>query len=209
MDLKKLSEHWAEFPEMSMEERPVLSSDLEKMAPQNPFPEPFYLKKKLLLHIFAGAVLWLFNAAELRNSWKTDGSDLYQQVALFLVLSYFIWCQCRILADADYGALLGLPLFSFLNKIETMLDRYILSFRVISVVAGCCLLTVLEKLLFRWNSGAALSISQNGFYKWLIIIFLSVSFYILLLHSVIQKYKKSLAAVRSYKERIAASPQKL
>jgi len=37
MELKKLSEHWNEFPEMSMEERPVLSSDLEKMALQNPF----------------------------------------------------------------------------------------------------------------------------------------------------------------------------
>jgi hypothetical protein len=209
MDLKKLAEHWAGFPEMSMEERPVLTSDLEKMAPQNPFPGAFYLKKKLLLSVFAGSVIWLYNVMELRNSWKTDGSDLYQQVVLFLALSYFIWYQCRILAVADYAALLGLPLFSFLSKIETILDRYILSFRIISLVAGCCLLAILEKLLFRWNSAAALSISQNGFYKWLIITFLSISFYILLLHSVMQKYKKSLAAVRSYKERIAAGPRKL
>jgi heme exporter protein D len=194
---------------MSMEERPVLSSDLEKMAPQNPFAGSFYLKKKLLFHIVTGVMIWLFNARELRNSWKMDGNDLYQQVALFLLASYFIYSQVRLLLFADYSALLSLPLFSFLGKIENILDKYILSFRVISLVAGCSLLAILEKLLFRWNSGAYLSISQNGFYKWLIIIFLSVSFYILLLHSVMQKYKKSLAAVRSYKERIAASPQKL
>ncbi|HMH21668.1 MAG TPA: hypothetical protein VK563_07825 [Puia sp.] len=209
MELRKLSEYWNEFPEMSMEERPVLSSDLEKMALQNPFPASFYLKKKLVARIVAAIAIWLFNGWELRNSWRTDGNDLYQQVALFLLLSYFIYCQLRILFYADYPSLLALPLIDFLGKIEIVLNRYMHSFRIISMVAGCCLLAILEKVLFRTNSSAYLSISQNGTYKWLIIIFLSVSFYILLLHSVIKKYKKLETAVRSYKDRIVASPQKL
>jgi len=209
MELKKLSEHWNEFPEMSMEERPVLSSDLEKMALQNPFPAAFYLKKKLLRWIAGGILLWLFDAWELRISWKTDGNDLYQQAALFLLLSYFIWQQVRILYYADYPALLGLPLMPFLHKTGAVLNKYMLSFRIISLISGCCLLAILEKVLFLLNSSAYQSISQNGLYKWLIIIFLSVSFYILLLHSVMQKYKKLLTAVSSYRDGIAASPQKL
>ena len=171
MELKKLAQQWNEFPEMSMEERPVLSSDLEKMAIQNPFAGSFYLKKKLLFRIFTGVIIWLLNARELRHSWRTDGNDLYQQVFLFLLVSYFIYYQCRIVFYADYPSLLSLPLFSFLSKIETILDKYMLSFRIISVLVGCCMLTILEKVLYRWNSGAALSISQNGFYKWLIIYF--------------------------------------
>jgi hypothetical protein len=45
-------------------------------------------------------------------------------------------------------------------------------------------------------------------YKWLIIIFLSVSFYILFLHTIIPKYKKMLTAVRKYKEGIGVRAQK-
>jgi hypothetical protein len=209
MELNKLSEYWNEFPEMSMEERPVLSSDLEKMAVQNPFPPAFYLKKKLLFRIVAGVILWLFNTRELRHSWKTDGHDLDQQAALFLLLSYFIWHQVRILFYADYRALLSLPLMAFLGKIENVLHKYMRSYRIISVILGCSMLALLEKFLSLINSSAYQSISQNGFYKWLIIIFLSLTFYILLLHTVIQKYKRLLTAVRSYKDRIAASPQKL
>lgn len=209
MELKKLREYWDNFPEMSMEERPVLSSDLEKMALGNPFPKSFYLRNKLLIRIFTGIALWLFNIWQLRNSWRTDGNDLYQQVFLFLLLSYFIYYHSRILLYADYPSLPSLPLIQFLGKIETTLDKYALSFRIISLLAGFYLLAIFEKLLFLFNSGAYASISQNSFYKWLIIIFLSVSFYILLLHSGIQKYKKLLTALRSYKDGIMAAPQKL
>ena len=48
MELKKLQEHWDSFPEVSMEERPVLSSDLEKIVVKNPLSDAFYLRKKLL-----------------------------------------------------------------------------------------------------------------------------------------------------------------
>ena len=48
MELKKLQQHWSSFPEVSMEERPILSSDLEKFVVKNPLSDAFYLKKKLL-----------------------------------------------------------------------------------------------------------------------------------------------------------------
>jgi hypothetical protein len=208
MELKKVQQQWDSFPEVSMEERPILSSDLEKIVVANPLSDAFYLKNKLMVRIYIASVLWLLNVWQLKLQWKTDGDDLYQQAALFFLLSWFIYFHVRLLLFADYPTLLALPLVPFLNKLETVLDKYILSFRVVSVIAGFYLLALLEQLLSRLNIGAHDSISQNGFYKWLIIIFLSVSFYILLLRSVIPKYRKLHAAVAKYKYGITTRSQK-
>jgi hypothetical protein len=209
MELKKVRQQWDSFPELSMEERPVLSSDLEKIVLANPLTDAFYLEKKLRVRICIAVLGWLLNIWQLRAEWKTDGDHLYQQAALFCLLSWFIYFHVRLLLFADYPTLLALPLVPFLNKLETVLDKYILSFRIVSVLAGFYLLALVEWLLARLNIGAHDSISQNGFYKWLIITFLSVSFYILLLQSAIPKYRRLLAAVRKYKYGITArSPKK-
>lgn len=208
MELKKVEQQWNSFPEISMEERPILSSDLEKIVVANPLSDAFYLKNKLLVRVYIAAVLWLLNAWQLRVQWKTDGEDLYQQAALFLSLSWFIYFHARLLLFADYPTLLSVPLVPFLNRLETVLDKYILSFKLLSIVVGFYLLAVLELVLTRLNGAAHDPLSQNGFYKWLIIIFLSVSFYILLLHTVIPQYRRRLAAVRKYKYGITTRAQK-
>jgi hypothetical protein len=112
------------------------------------------------------------------------------------------------LVFADYQSLLSLRLIPFLGKLETILDKYILSFGIISILAGFYLLAVFQKILSLLNSAAYAGISENGFYKWLIIIFLSISFYILFLHSVIPKYKKLLVTVRTYRGEIGSKLQK-
>jgi hypothetical protein len=204
MELKKLQQYWDEFPEVSMEERPVLSSDLEKYTIRNPLSDAFYLKNKIIARIVGGSILLLFNLYQLRVQFKEDGHDLYEQVFLFFLLAYFIYFHTRLLLFADYRSLLALRLIPFLNKIETVLDKYILSFGVMSMLAGFYLLAIFEKVLSLLHSGAYAAVSESGFYKWLIIIFLSVSFYILFLNLVIPKYKKVLTAVRAYKDGIVS-----
>ncbi len=208
MELKKLQQNWNSFPEVSMEERPVLSSDLEKIVVNNPLSGAFYLKPKIYGRILAAAVLWLINIYQWRIQLRTHGNDLYQQAMLFFVLAYFIYFHVRLLLFADYSSLLSLRLIPFLGKLETILDKYILSFGIISLLAGFYLLELFEKVLSQLNSAAYTGISENGFYKWLIMVFLSVSFYILFLHSVIPKYKKLLVTVRTYREEIGAKLQK-
>lgn len=208
MELKKVQQQWESFPEISMEERPILSSDLEKIVVSNPLTDAFYLENKLRVRVYIAAVLLLLNIYQLRIEWRTDGDDLYQQAALFCILSWFIYFHVRLLLFADYPSLLSLRLVPFLQKLETVLDKYIHSFKVISVMGGFYLLALGEKLLSRLSTKAYESISQNGFYKWLIIIFLAVSFYILLLHSVIPKYRKLLGAVQKYKYGITSRAQK-
>lgn len=208
MELKHLKESWDNFPEVSMEERPVLSSDLEKIVVKNPLSDAFYLKNKILLRIVAGALLLVYNIHRLRTQYLTGGPDLDQQVAIFLVLGYFIYFHTRLLLYADYPTLLGLRLMPFLQKLETILDKYILSFGVVSILSGFYALAILEKVLFWCKASSLLSRHDSGIYKWLIIIFLSVSFYILSLHTIIPKYKKLLAAVRKYKGGLGVRPQK-
>jgi hypothetical protein len=108
---------------------------------------------------------------------------------------------------ADYPTLLSLPLMSFLGKLETVLDKYILSFKFISGIAGFYGLGLIEFLLSRWSTGAHDSLSHNDWYKWLILIFISVSVDILLLHTIIPRYRKLLGAVQKYKEDILAKAQ--
>lgn len=208
MDLKKLQDYWKGFPEISMEERPLLSSDLEKMTLHNPFSGVFDLRSKLLARIITGSIIWLLAASQLRISWRTESAGLYQQALALLILSYFIYFHVRLLLFADYPALAGLRLIPFLGKIETVMEKYMHSFRIISILAAFYSLAAFEKLLSLFNSGAAASLSGSTMYKWLIIIFLAVSFHIVFLNTGMQKYKKLMLAVRSYREGIIlAKPQ--
>jgi hypothetical protein len=207
MELKKPQQYWDSFPEISMEERPVLSSDLEKIVVKNPLSDAFYLRRKILARIIIISILWLLNSWQLRYQWKTNGNDLYPIVALFGLLTYSIYFHVRLLLYADYPTLLSLPLMSFLGKLETVLDKYILSFKFISGIAGFYGLGLIEFLLSRWSTGAYDSLSHNDWYKWLILIFISVSVDILLLHTIIPGYRKLLGAVQKYKEDILAKAQ--
>ncbi|HEY8972352.1 MAG TPA: hypothetical protein VIM64_24775 [Puia sp.] len=198
MELKNLQESWDSFPEVSMEERPVLSSDLEKIVVRNPLSDAFYLKNKILIRIVAGGLLLLYNIYRLRTLYRYGGPGMDQQVILFLLLAYFVYFHVRLLLFADYPTLLGLRLMPFLQKIETIMDKYIFSFGILSILSGFYTLTLFGKV-FYFSRGGSSPLLDNGIYKWLIIIFLSVSFYILFLHTLIPKYKKLLAAVRKYK----------
>jgi hypothetical protein len=207
MELKKLQQQWDSFPEISMEERPVLSSDLEKIVVKNPLSDAFYLRRKLLVRIIIISVLWLVNTWALRSQWRTDGPDLYQLVALFGLLTYSAYFHVRLLLFADYPTLLSLPLINFLGKLETVFDKYIISFKFISGMAGFYGLAGIEFLIFRRSRTAFESLSHNDWYKWLILIFISVSVDILLLHTIIPRYRSLLAAVRKYKEVIPSKAE--
>ena len=208
MELKHLKNSWDNFPEVSMEERPMLSSDLEKIVVRNPLSDAFYLKNKILLRIVAGSLLLLYNLYQLRVQYTTDGGEMDQQIVLFIALSYFTYFHVRLLLYADYSSLLALRLMPFLQKVETILDKYILSFGVVSILSGFYTLAILEKVLDWCKAGSVLSAHDSGVYKWLIIIFLSVSFYILFLHTIIPKYRKLHSAVRKYKDGMGIRRQK-
>ena len=195
-------QQWNSFPEVSMEERPVLSSDLEKIVVKNPLSNAFYLKKKLTVRIAIFSVLWLVDSWQFRHQWLTGGNELYPEGLLFILLSYSLYFHIRLLLFADYPTLLALPLLGFLGKLETILDKYILSFRLVSALAGFYLLFGVEGLLSRLSTGAYKTLSNNDWYKWMILIFLSVSFYILLLHTIIPRYVKVLNTVKKYKDGI-------
>ncbi len=207
MELKKLLQQWNSFPEVSMEERPVLSSDLEKIVVKNPLSDAFYLKKKLTLRIAIISVLWLINFWQFRRQWITGGNELYPQGALFLLLAYSLYFHIRLLLFADYPTLLALPLINFLNKLETILDKYILSFKFISALAGFYLLFSVELLLSRLSTGAYETLSNNDWYKWLILIFLSVSIDILFLHTIVPRLRKLMDTVKKYRDGINSKAQ--
>jgi len=204
MELKRLLQFWETFPEVSMEERPVLSSDLEKIVVKNPLSDAFYVRKKLLLRIAVIALLWLVNSWQLRGQWKTNGSDLYVAAALFLLLSFSLYFHTRLVFFADYPTLLALPLVDFLTKLEAILDKYIISFKLISAMAGFYLLKGIEALLYAFSRNAYDSVSSNDWYKWLILIFLSVSSDILLLHTLVPRYRRLQASVTKYRDGILA-----
>jgi len=204
MELKRLLQFWETFPEVSMEERPVLSSDLEKIVVKNPLSDAFYVRKKLLLRIAVIALLWLVNSWQLRGQWKTNGSDLYVTAALFLLLSFSLYFHTRLVFFADYPTLLALPLVDFLTKLEAILDKYIISFKLISAMAGFYLLKGIEALLYAFSRNAYDSVSSNDWYKWLILIFLSVSSDILLLHTLVPRYRRLQASVTKYRDGILA-----
>ncbi|HEV3324727.1 MAG TPA: hypothetical protein VG052_03955 [Puia sp.] len=199
MELKKVQQQWDGFPEVSMEERPVLSSDLEKLVVKNPLSNAFYLRKKLLARIIVFSVLWLLNAWLLRTQWKGNGNDLYLHTAFFLLLSWSIFFHLRLLLFADYPTLLSLPLIPFLDKLEIVLDKYIASFKLISAVCAFSLVVLFEQWVARTNPSVYESFSQRDWSKWLLLIFLTVTFDILLLHLIIPQYRKLLATVQKYR----------
>ena len=202
MELKKLLQQWDSFPEVSMEERPVLSSDQEKIVVKNPLSDAFYLRRKLLLRIAVIALPWLFNSWQLRGQWRTSGDDLYVTGALFLLLSFSLYFHIRLILFADYPTLLALPLIDFLSKLETVLDKYIVSFKLVSAMAGFYILKAIEFLLHQFSKDAYGTLSRNDWYKWLILIFLAVSVDILLLHTLIPRYRKLQATVGRYRDGI-------
>lgn len=204
MELKKLQQQWNSFPETSMEERPILSSDLEKIVVKNPLSNAFYLRKKLLTRIAVFSVVWLVNTWLLRIQWLGEGNDLYLQSAFFLLLSYAIYFHLRLLLFADYPTLLALPLIPFLSKLEIIIDKYIISHKLVSAVIAFGLLVLFEQLVARLDPPAYESFSRNIWHKWLLIIFMAVSLDILLLNMVIPRYRKLLGTVRKYKEGILA-----
>jgi hypothetical protein len=207
MELKKLHQLWNSFPEMSMEERPVLSSDLEKIVVKNPLSDAFYLRRRLTARIITFSVLWLINAWLLRTQWIRDGNDFYLHAAFFLLLSYSIYFHLRLLLFADYPSLLALPLVPFLTKLEIILDKYIISFKLISAIIAFSLLIIVEQLMARLSPPTYESFSRMDWTKWLLFLFLAVSFDILLLHTVIPNYRKLLETVRKYKTGIITKAQ--
>jgi hypothetical protein len=204
MELKKLQQQWNSFPETSMEERPILSSDLEKIVVRNPLSNAFYLRKKLLTRIAVFSVLWLFNTWLLRLQWLGEGNDLYLHSAFFLLLSYAIYFHLRLLLFADYPTLLALPLIPFLSKLEIIVDKYIISYKLVSAITAFGLLVFFEQFVARLAPPAYDSFSRNIWYKWLLIIFMAVSLDIMLMNIAVPRYKKLLGTVRKYKEGIFA-----
>jgi len=207
MELKRLLQYWNGFPEISMEERPVLSSDLEKIVVKNPLSDAFYLKKKLLIRIVVLGGLSLFNIAELRIQWITGSPDLHLQTLLLFLLLFSLYFHIRLVVFADYPTLLALPLVSFLAKLETILDKYMGSFRLLSALAGIYGTLLIEFLLSRSAPAAYGSLNGNDWYKGLIAVFLAVSTDILLLHTIVPRYRKVQSTVRKYREGILAKSQ--
>lgn len=207
MELKKVQQHWDSFPEVSMEERPVLSSDLEKLVVKNPLSDAFYLRKKLLARIIIFSALWFLDAGLLRTQWTGNGNDSYLHCAFLLLLTWSIYFHLRLLLFADYPTLLSLPLIPFLDKLEVVLDKYIASFKLISAVSAFSLVVVFEQWVARTNPSIYESFSERDWSKWLLLIFLTVTFDILLLHTVIPQYRKLLATVQKYRIGILSKAQ--
>ena len=207
MELKKLLQYWNSFPEMSMEERPVLSSDLEKIVVKNPLSDAFYLRKKLLIRILLMSGCWLVNAWQLHRQWVTDGNDLHLQFALFILLAVSLYYHARLLFFADYPTLLALPLVNFLAKLEIILDKYILSFKFVSAITGFYLLSVIEWALSRLSPGAYAAVSGSDWYKGLILIILALSLDILIFQTIVPKQRKLMETVKKYREGILAKSQ--
>jgi hypothetical protein len=207
MELKKLLEYWNSFPEMSMEERPVLSSDLEKIVVKNPLSDAFYLRQRLLVRIAVMALLWLLNSWQLHRQWVADGNDLHLQFALFILLGVSLYYHARLLFFANYPTLLALPLINFLAKLETILDKYILSFKFVSAISAFYILSGIEWALFRISPDAYTAIDGSDWYKGLILILLAVSLDLLIFQTIIPKQRKLMETVKKYREGILAKAQ--
>lgn len=205
MELDKLHQQWGSFPEMSMEERPVLSTDLEKMVVRNPLSDAFYLQKKLVARIIVFALLWLADGWLLRAQWLGDRKDIYLYAAFFLLLSYSIFFHLRLVLFADYPTLLGLPLVPFLGKLEIVLDKYIGSFKLVSAIVAFSLLVLFEQWMARANPVLYDTFLHRDWSKWLLLVFLVISFDILLMHTLIPRYRKLVEMVRKYRQGITAA----
>jgi hypothetical protein len=205
MELDKLQRQWDSFPEVSMEERPVLSTDLEKMVVSNPLSDAFYLRRKLISRIVALSLIWLADAWLLRTQWRGDRNDIYLYATYFFLLSYSIFFHLRLVLFADYPTLLGLPLVPFLGKLEIILDKYIVSFKLISAIIAFTLLVFFEQWMARANPALFQIFLQRDWSKWLLLAFLTISIDILLMHTVIPRYRKLVETVRKYRHGIIAA----
>ncbi|MDR3715386.1 MAG: hypothetical protein P4L51_21475 [Puia sp.] len=208
MELKKLREHWAGFPVVSMEERPVLISEMENMLVKSPFTREFYLRNKILFRIAASLLLLLVVAFQVRNETAGTGGEPYFLFLLAATLAGFMGFNIHLLFFADYPSLASLSLVPFLDRIENIFQRYIHSFKILSLLAGFYAQMLLECILRSSNAGLYQSIRENTIYRILILAFLSISAYILLLSFRINKYKKRMLAVRTYKEGISDTARK-
>jgi hypothetical protein len=205
MELDKLHQQWNSFPEMSMEERPVLSTDLEKMVVRNPLADAFYLQKKLITRIIAFTLLWLADGWLVRTQWLGDRKDIYFYAAFFLLLCYAIFFHLRLLLFADYPTLLGLPLVPFLGKLEIILDKYIASFKLLSATIAFSLLVFFEQWMARAKPALFDTFLQRDWSKWLLLFFLIISFDILLMHTLLPRYRKLVETVRKYRQGITTA----
>ncbi|HEV3413309.1 MAG TPA: hypothetical protein VG101_12565 [Puia sp.] len=205
MELDKLQRQWDGFPEVSMEERPVLSSDLEKMVVRNPLSDAFYIRRKLVSRLIAFALLWLADGWLLREQWLGGRNDIYLYAAFFLLLTYALFFHFRLLLFADYATLLGLPLVPFLGKLEIILDKYIVSFKLVSAIIAFTLLALFEQWMARANPALFMILLQRDWSKWLLVAFLIISFDILLMHTVIPRYRKLVETVRKYRQGIVTA----
>lgn len=205
MELDKLQRQWDGFPEVSLEERPVLSSDLEKMVVKNPLSDAFYLRGKLLSRIIAFSLLWLTVGWLLRAQWRGQRNDIYLYTAFFLLLAWSVYFHVRLLLFADYPTLLGLPLIPFLGKLEIVLDKYIASFKLICAIIAFSVLVLFEQWLARANPALFETFLQRDWSKWLLLGFLSISIDILLMNTIIPRYRKLLETVRKYRHGIMSA----
>jgi len=202
MELDKLRQQWDSFPEVSMEERPVLSSDLEKMVVRNPLSDAFYLQRKLVYRIIAFTPLWLVSGWLLRVQWLGDRKDISLYAAFFFLLSYALFFHIRLILFADYPTLLSLPLVPFLGKLEIILDKYIVSFKLVSAIIAFSLLVFFEQWMARANPALFDTFLQRDWSKWLLLFFMMISFDILLMNTVIPRYRKLVETVRKYRHGI-------
>ena len=204
MELDKLQRQWDSFPEVSLEERPVLSTDLEKMVVRNPLSDVFYLRRKLVGRIVAFVLLWLVDGWLLRDHWRGERNNIYLYAAFFLVLSYAIYFHVRLVLFADYPTLLGLPLVPFLGKLEIVFDKFIFSFKLLSAIVAFCLLIFFEQWMSHSNPSLFRAFLQQDWSKWLLLIFLGMSVDILLMNTIIPRYRKLMETVRKYRHGIIA-----
>ncbi len=200
MELKNLHEHWSGFPAISMEERPILVSEMESMLVRNPFIKDFYLRDKFIIRIASGGILLLFNIFHMIGAGKAAGTDLYALIVLTGMLGWFIIYHIKLLSFAGYNKLVSLSLIAFLDKIERTFKMYIHSFKLTSLLAGFYLQAFIEWIVRICNANAHELIWHNDLYRVIFIAFLSVSVYILCLRFRINKYKKLMAAVKLYRE---------
>ena len=205
MELDKLRRQWDNFPEVSMEERPVLSTDLEELVVRNPLSDAFYLRRKLVSRIIAFSLLWLACAWLLREQWRGERNDIYLYAAFILLLSYAVLFHVRLLLFADYPTLLGLPLVPFLGKLEMIFDKYIASFKLLSAIVAFTLLVAFEQCMARADPSMFHTFLQRDWCKWPLLIFLTISFDILFMHTFIPRYRKMTEVVRKYRQGINAA----
>lgn len=188
-----------------MEERPVLSTDLEKMVVRNPLSDAFYLRRKLVWRIVIFGLLWLADGWLLRDQWRGERNDIYLYAAFFFLLSYAIFFHLRLTLFADYPTLLGLPLVPFLGKLEIILDKFISSYKLVSAIAAFGLVVIFEQWMAHASPSLFAVFLQRDWSKWLLLVFLTISFDILLMNTVIPRYRKLAETIRKYRQGIIAS----